>query len=198
MIFNSKVKAQIVNIVQSLNLYIRYPDSKLGKFVFCLLLSWFYALCSQIIIPLPFNFVPISLQPAPVWLCSLWLGWPAVYAFLICLIQTAFGAPFFSGFAGGIAKLAGPTGGYIFGWALGMIFLAATRGYKKNNSFITFSKLLVAGFLQYLVGLFQLQFFVPNLEFMSLLSVGLFPFLPGQFLKVFFISTLISKFKVPR
>lgn len=181
-----KNKLLIHNLI--LNFY--FYKSRSFRFSVYLLLSWLYAICSQIIIPLPFNFVPISLQPLPLFLLSLLIGRSAVYAYFLCLLQTMFGAPFFSGFQGGIVKLLGPTGGYIIGWAFAMIFLVVVRNYKKNSFFIIIAKLLFANLIMYFCGLLQLSFYVPNSK---LLILGLVPFFWGDLLKIFLISLFISK-----
>lgn len=185
-----KVKVNTSLLIKSL--VAKYSESKTTKFVFCLLLSWFYALCSQIIIPLPFNFVPISLQPLPLFFLSLLIGWPAVYAYFLTLFQGALGAPFFSGFQGGMVKLLGPTGGYIIGFAFAIIFLSFVKDYKKHNFFITFSKLLFANFILYFSGLAQLSWFVPSGK---LLACGLYPFIFGDLLKMFLVSFYFSNTK---
>ena len=153
-------------------------------FIGCLLLSWFYAICSQIIIPLPFNLVPISLQPLPLLLLSLIIGWPAVSAWALYLIQGACGAPFFAGMLGGMARIVGPTGGYLFGFLFAAIFLASIRHYKKNAWIITLLKLEVANIILFACGIAQLSAFVPS---HLLLSAGLYPFIIGDF----FVKTAI-------
>lgn len=163
---------------------------KYAKFILVLSLSWFFAICSQIIIPLPFNFVPISLQPAPILFFALYLGWPAVAAIAFTIIQAAFGAPFFSGFQGGIVKLIGPTGGYILGFLLASCFLALVRNYKKKSFFINFFKLLIANLILYICGLLHLSFFVP---YEKLLILGFYPFIFGCLLKIFFVCLLVDK-----
>lgn len=155
------------------------------QIAFCFALSWFYALCSQIIIPLPFNFVPISIQPLPLFLCALILGWPAVYAYFLTMLQTALGAPFFSGFEGGIAKLLGPTGGYLFGFALAMIFLASVKHYKPHSYICTFFKVVGAQIILYICGLLQLSYFVPHEK---VLFLGLYPFIFGAIIKAGIIT----------
>jgi len=156
------------------------------------MLSWFYAVCSQITIWLPFNLVPISLQPLPIFLLSLLIGWPAVTAYFLCLFQASLGVPFFAGFQGGMLKLLGPTGGYIFGWAFAAVFLVLIRNYKKDSFIITFSKLLVATIIFYTFGLLQLSWFVPNEK---LFILGVYPFVFGAFLKNIIISYVVSKYK---
>jgi biotin transport system substrate-specific component len=199
------------NFVQKIILI--YSNSKFVKFIFCLTLSLFFALCSQIIIPLPFNFVPISLQPLPLFLLSLLIGWPAVYAYLLTIFQTALGAPFFSGFQGGMVKLLGPTGGYIFGFAVAMIFLTIVRNYnpsphgrhslgdggrwlritsKKNSLPFLFLKLLCANIIVFTFGLLQLCLFVP---YQKLFTLGLYPFIFGDMLKTIIIMFIIHNIK---
>ena len=143
-----------------------------------LLLSWLYALCSQIIIPLPFNLVPLSSQPGPVFLAALLFGWEAVGAYVIYLAQGACGAPFFAGLQGGIVRLAGPTGGYLFGFLFGMIFLVVMRHAMRKNLLIQIFTLITAWAIAFSCGIAQLAFIVPAHK---LLSAGFFPFLIGDF-----------------
>lgn len=72
-------------------------------------------------IPIPVSPVPISLTQLGIYLAVYALDKKgAVTAVLLYLLIGAAGLPVFSGFAGGFAKLAGPTGGYL----IGFIFLA--------------------------------------------------------------------------
>jgi len=143
-----------------------------------LLLSWLYAIASQIIIPLPFNLVPLSIQPGPVFLAALLFGWEAVGAYVIYLAQGACGAPFFAGLQGGLLRLIGPTGGYLFGFLLGMIFLALMRSVMRKNIFTQILTLIAAWAIAFGCGLTQLAFFVPANR---LLAAGFYPFIIGDF-----------------
>jgi biotin transport system substrate-specific component len=143
-----------------------------------LLLSWFYAACSQAIVPLPLNMVPLSLQPLPLLVVTFLFGWSAVSAYMFYLAQGAMGLPFFSGLRGGLLHLLGPTGGYLFGFWLAMIFIAATRNYKRQSSMILLGKLLIACVIYFICGLAQLSWFVaPE----NLFAAGLYPFIVGDF-----------------
>jgi len=165
-------------------------QSRLFIFTGYLALSWVFAVCSQIIIPLPFNLVPISLQPMPLLLAALLLGRHAVYAYSLYLAQGALGLPFFAGMQGGLVRLMGPTGGYLLGFGLAMIFLASVRLYKPNSIFITFIKLLCAGIIYFSMGLAQLAWFVPADK---VLACGLFPFIIGDSLKFIFITIIMKR-----
>ncbi|MBD3231841.1 biotin transporter BioY [Candidatus Dependentiae bacterium] len=174
------------------NIILFYKKSVPIKIIFYFLLSWFFAFCSQIIIPLPFNLVPISLQPLPLILSSYFLGWHSVYAYLLTIIQTAFGAPFFSGFQGGLTKLVGPTGGYILGFLFTMIFIVMTKNFFKKNIITIFFNLFISMFIYYAFGLLQLSIFVP---FKKLLYMGFYPFFFGCLIKVILSTLVISYFR---
>lgn len=60
--------------------------------------------------------VPISLTNLAIYISLYLLGWKrGTISYLIYLLIGLVGIPVFSGFTGGPAKLAGPTGGYIIG-----------------------------------------------------------------------------------
>jgi len=160
-------------------------------FLASLSLSWIYALCSQIIIPLPFNLVPISLQPLPLLVCSIFLGNVAIGAYLMYLIQGCYGLPFFSGFQGGLARFLGPTGGYLTGFLLSMIFLNIVKNRIESRPLFILSA-LVSTCMYFFCGLYQLSFFVlPEKLFVS----GLYPFLLGDSIKTIIVIKSLYWFK---
>ena len=75
---------------------------------------------------IPIGPVPISLAPLAILLGVYILGMKrGTIACMMYLLIGAIGLPVFSGFSGGLGKLAGPTGGYL----LGYIFLALIAGF---------------------------------------------------------------------
>ena len=77
--------------------------------VFCVLSPW--------MIPLPFSPVPVTLGIFVVYLAVALLGAKqGTLSVIIYLLLGLAGLPVFSGFSGGIAVLAGPTGGYAIGY----------------------------------------------------------------------------------
>lgn len=78
------------------------------------------ALAAQVALPIPGSPVPITLQPMIVVLAGLWLGPAAAAASMaLYLAAGAAGLPVFSPFgAPGIARLLGPTGGYLLAYPL--------------------------------------------------------------------------------
>jgi len=78
------------------------------------------ALAAQVALPIPGSPVPITLQPMVVVLAGLWLGPAAAAASMaLYLVAGATGLPVFAPFgAPGLARLLGPTGGYLLAYPL--------------------------------------------------------------------------------
>jgi biotin transport system substrate-specific component len=87
------------------------------------------AAASQIAIPLPWTPVPVTLQPMLVILAGLWLGPVAGAASMaLYLAAGASGLPVFTPIGPpGIARLFGPTGGYLIAYPLAA-FVAGALG----------------------------------------------------------------------
>ena len=87
-------------------------------------------------IALPFTPVPISFTNLVIYFSIMVIGMKrGTISYLVYLLIGAVGLPVFSGFSGGLAKLAGPTGGYL----VGFIFLALISGFfteKFSNNVI--------------------------------------------------------------
>ncbi len=76
-------------------------------------------------IPIPLSPVPLSLTNFAVLLTASLLGWKwGTASCAVYLLLGVVGVPVFSGFAGGAAKLLGPTGGYL----VGFLFLSVIGG----------------------------------------------------------------------
>ena len=89
-------------------------------------------LCTYITVPLPTG-VPLTLQTFALALAGFLLG-PAygVLAVLCYLLLGAAGLPVFSGFAGGVGRFFGPTGGFLWGFPL----LALGCGLGRKRPFL--------------------------------------------------------------
>lgn len=138
-------------------------------------LSFFIA--SQIIIPLPFSAVPLSLQPLPVLLAAWFFGKRGVAGYAVYVLQGAFGLPIFSGFGGGLLHLLGPTGGYLTGFLVGSVVIASVRPAIRTPMMV-YGSYVCAMALVFLCGVAQLSAFVPmKIAFLQ----GLVPFIIGDF-----------------
>lgn len=125
------------------------------------------AVCSQIMIPMPFG-VPITLQTFAVVLAAYMLGRKnaCVCLAVYCLLGIA-GLPVFSGFGAGILKLIGPTGGFIIGFFPLVLFCSA-----KNWVYALFGILMCHFF-----GVAQFSFVTGNTIAASFYAASLW-FLP--------------------
>ena len=92
------------------------------------------AMCVLGPMSIPIGAIPISLTNLVICLtvCLLGMRWGTV-SVLVYLLLGACGLPVFSGYSGGLAKFAGPTGGYLIGdilLALIAGFFVVKFGYK--------------------------------------------------------------------
>ena len=90
----------------------------------------FIGLCAQVAVPLPFTPVPLTLQTFAVAGVAVALGWNwGALAAALYVGLAALGMPWLIGAKGGLAALAGPTGGYLCGFLL----MAAALGRFAQN-----------------------------------------------------------------
>lgn len=89
---------------------------KTREMTFIAMFTVLICLCSWITVPGP---VPFTMQTFAVFCALLMLGGKrGTVAIVLYILLGAVGLPVFSGFSGGIGRLFGATGGYIFGFAL--------------------------------------------------------------------------------
>ena len=150
-------------------------------------------------IQVPFYPVPMTLQTLVVLLIGILFGWRMGFAtVLVYLAQGAMGIPVFAGTPEkglGILYMAGPTGGYLVGFALaaGLTGWLAERGLDR--SVIGTAIAMIAGnSVIYLCGLGWLANFV---GFEKAVAFGMSPFLFGDLVKIMLATAslpLIWKF----
>ena len=87
----------------------------------------------------PIGPVPISLTNFAIYLSLYLLDWKkGTLSYLIYLLLGLVGLPVFSGFTGGLAKLAGPTGGYIIGFIPMAIIVGTAICYAFGTAWFCF------------------------------------------------------------
>lgn len=141
------------------------------------------ALAARIEIPLPFSPVPVTGQTFAVLLIGAALG-ARLGAVTVAayVILGAAGLPLFSGGATGIARVVGPTGGYLAGFivAAAVVGWLAERGWTRTVP-LTLATMLIGEAAIYLFGLVWLsRFSLP----VGVLDAGLLPFVVGDLYKV--------------
>jgi biotin transport system substrate-specific component len=140
------------------------------------------ALASQFALPIPGTPVPLTLQPMVVVLAGLLLGpVDAAAAMILYLVAGAAGLPVFTPMgAPGLARLLGPTGGYLLAYPVA----AAVAGWlgAARPGFATRALAAMAGMLVlYLGGLAQLAVLTGSLATAAV--VGVLPFVAADAVK---------------
>ena len=165
------------------------------KIVFTALFAALTAVCGFISIPVPGTPIPIVLQNMLVVLTGLMLGpvW-GVCATLLFLLSGALGLPVFSGGTGGIARLMGPTGGFLYGYALATLVagtIAQRPRYGRKDSAIRLIVATVSGFVvMYVPGVIHFMR-VMDKTFGQTMALCVVPYIPGDIVKVV-LAVLIS------
>ncbi len=152
--------------------------------------SFLTAVGAQIYIPLPWTPVPITMQTFFVLLSGVVLGGiPAGISQITYTIFGVLGLPFFTRGISGIARITGPTGGYILGFILSSFFVGKLS--RKTNSIL----ILFLGMIIYLfLGSLQLMF-VMNYTPVEAFYKGFAPFIIGDTIKILAIAGINLKFQ---
>ncbi len=148
------------------------------------------AASAWIALPLPFSPVPVTAQTFAVLLVGSVLGARRGAAAAIAyLAEGSFGLPVFAGPSAGVHVLAGPTGGYLAGFVAGATLCGALaeRGWDRRVS-TTIASMALGNVLILAPGLLWLARFVGSER---VLALGLFPFLPGDVVKIAAAAALL-------
>jgi biotin transport system substrate-specific component len=162
------------------------------KTVLIVLGSLLLTIGSKVSIPLfP---VPLTLQTLAIFFIGTTYGSSlalATLAFHISLF--ALGLPVLAGSKMGLTALYGPTAGYIAGWffAIGISGLLIERGWGRSIIGSVFAQ-VIGSVPIYVFGLMVLSHFVGGYE--KALTVGFYPFILGDSLKIIFLSFFIPLF----
>ena len=134
-------------------------------------------------IHVPIGPVPIVLTNLFVLLAGLLLGsrWGLASIGLYLLVG-AMGIPVFAGGRGGIAHFLGPTGGYLFGFALAAWITGFISERSRHLFFLDILAVIVGGLCIYALGIPWLKA-VTHMSWNKTLLVGMVPFLIGDALK---------------
>jgi biotin transport system substrate-specific component len=155
---------------------------------------------------LPWSPVPLTGQTFAALLAGVALGtWWGGISMAIYAGLGAAGLPWFQGWAGGIAYMSGPTGGYIIGFILAALFIGyMTDRFVKARRFLPMLGItLFASFvLIYVPGLLQLGLWLSlakgqTVSISHLLMIGAVPFLAGDAIKSV-IAAVIFKAVTPK
>jgi len=151
---------------------------------------------AQVSIPLPFTPVPFTLQPMIVLLGAAALGARLGASSQVLYIALGIaGLPVFAAspvLPQGLARLLGPTGGYLMSYPLA----ACVTGYLAERGlgrrYRTSVLAMTAGLaIIFTCGVLWLAFGVPHAGLSSAVATGLVPFLPADIIKVFLAAAIL-------
>lgn len=185
--FSQHAEGALVAIMQPLTQVGHASKSK--KIGIALALSWLFALCAQIIIPVSLTHVPVYLHPLPLFLAVLWFGPLGVGAYVLYLIQGACGLPFFTrGNAGLTYLFCAPTAGFLWGFLLALsIFATVQKSYvvmSKKRSLVRLALLIALGACYFLCGILGVARWV---GYERCLGAGFYPFVIGDLVKLLIV-----------
>jgi biotin transport system substrate-specific component len=152
--------------------------------------SLFVALCAQVALPLPFSPVPVTGQTFAVLLLGAVLGARrAGVALLLYLVEGALGLPVFApGGLPGVARLMGPTGGYLLAFPVAAFLLGWMMERLPRRWGFWLAAAFSAEFFILFVGTAWL---VVAIGWSQAAQLGLLPFLPGSVVKVLLVSACL-------
>jgi biotin transport system substrate-specific component len=135
-------------------------------------------------VAIPIGPVPIVLQNLFVMLAALLLGprW-GLASVGVYLLAGAVGLPVFAGGTGGLARLAGPTGGYLVGYLPAVAVMGALAARGRGRVALDVAAMLAGEAVLYACGVGWLKT-VTGMPLDKAVAVGLLPFLPGDVLKM--------------
>mgnify|MGYP000867775459 CR=1 FL=1 len=154
------------------------------KLVLIALMTAITCIFAPMAIPIPVSPVPISLTNLVIMISIYVLGFrDATISYIVYLLLGLVGLPVFSGFTGGLEKLAGPTGGYLIGFIF-MTIIAGIGTNKFGGKKLPAVLGMVLGLaVAYIFGTAWLAYQM-HISFMAGLSVGVLPYLAGDAVKI--------------
>jgi biotin transport system substrate-specific component len=135
-------------------------------------------------IAIPVGPVPIVLQNLFIMLAGLLLGprWGTA-SVGVYLLAGAFGLPVFSGGSGGLARFAGPTGGYLLGFLPAVYLIGLISRRNRRRVFWDVLAMVLGTALIYALGVSWLKVWT-NMSFEKAVAAGVLPFLIGDAFKI--------------
>ncbi|MDR0913179.1 MAG: biotin transporter BioY [Methanobrevibacter sp.] len=198
-----KKRSEIFNRIQE--------SSKFEKIVMVFLMAGLTGIAAQIIIPLPWTPVPITAQTFAVLISGLFLGKrlgslsQVVYILIGILGGELLGFSWFGNMTGGLGVFLGSDCGYFIGFIIAAYFIGyLSEKYSKSRKLRNILPImLTANFACiYIPGLIVLAIWANyNLggypDLISLLMMGLVPFIIGDLVKIIAASG-VSKLFLPK
>lgn len=141
---------------------------------------------------IPIGPVPISLTNLVVYLAVYLLGTRlGTLSYVVYFLLGAAGLPVFSGYSGGIGKLAGPTGGYLVGFIIMAVISGIFIKNGKSRPVTAICGMVLGTAAAYVIGTIWFMF-VTKMGLAESLALCVFPFLIGDGIKIV-VSELLGR-----
>ncbi|MGO5472355.1 biotin transporter BioY [Streptococcus hyointestinalis] len=148
------------------------------------------AVLSQLTIPI--GTTPITLQTFAVGLVASLLKWrEALLAVALYILLGAIGLPVFAGGGAGIATLASPNSGFIWGF---LLYALVTSLFPKTNIATLFGANVLGDLCLFVCGIISLHY-LGHLSWTASILAGFVPFIPVELVKILLISLIIPKLR---
>ena len=159
-------------------------SARLSSLVTAALTAAVLCVLAPLSVPIPFSPVPLSLTNLVLLFAVYVLPWrQALLSFLVYLLLGIAGLPVFSGFAGGLGKVLGPTGGYLVGFLLQIpVSGLFVERFRSRRLLCALGMALGIGAC-YALGTLWLAAQM-NLSLKAALLAGVLPYLPGDAVKI--------------
>lgn len=155
---------------------------KLKTITMCALFAALMCICGPLSIPI--GPVPVSLTNLVLYFAIMILDTKKTFiSYLVYLLIGMIGIPVFSGFEGGLAKITGPTGGYLVGFLLMIIIGGIFMEKTKGNLVITIIGMIVGTAVCYVFGTIWFMH-VLNYKLGPALTLCVWPFVPFDLIKI--------------
>ncbi len=170
--------------------------NKISTKMICLsgLFAALTAICSQIAFDI--GPVPLSFATFAIFVTGGMLG--ARYGTISQLVYVligAVGAPVFAHFTGGFSIVSGPTGGYIVGYVVAAFIIGLIVQKININIYVILPIAMLIGIIAcYALGTVWFMY-VTNRKLWDSLGLCVFPFIPGDIIKIALATILVARLK---
>jgi len=170
--------------------------SSLQRALAVLFVTMLTAAAAQVSVPLPFTPVPFTLQPMIVLLGGAVLGPRLGFASQILYLAAGLaGLPVFAAspvLAQGIARLLGPTGGYLMSYPLAAFVTGALAARGLDRRYFTSVIAMTAGLaIVFACGVAWIAWGPSSAGIGRAIAAGLVPFLPADLLKIVLAAAVL-------
>lgn len=146
-------------------------------------------LCVVCPITVPLGLIPFSLSNFVLFLALYLIGKRgSIICCAVYIVMGALGLPVFSGFAGGLGHLLGPTGGYILGY-IPMLFVSGVIFERFQNNAMRVFGIIIGMLICYVVGTVH-YCVILKVSLVSALAICVVPFLLGDLAKIVLVVSI--------